>query len=132
MLMKLDHVGIAVKSLDSALGVYRNLMDFQEKRTEVASQKVRVALVPIGDIYLELMEPTSPDSTVAKFLEDRGEGLHHIAFEVDDIEAVMKMYKAKGLRFLYERPAEGKFGSKVNFIHPKDTGRVLVELTQHP
>lgn len=131
MATKLDHVGIAVKSLDSALAVYRNLMDFQEKRTEVASQKVKMALVPIGDIYLELMEPTGPDSTVAKFLEDRGEGLHHIAFEVEDIEAAMEEYRAKGFRFLYEKPADGKFGSKVNFIHPKDTGRVLVELTQH-
>ncbi len=129
--MKLDHVGIAVKSLDAAVATYRKMMDFQERRTEVASQKVKMALVPMGDIYLELMEPTSPDSNVAKFLNDRGEGLHHIAFAVDDIEASMKEYRAKGFHFVYDKPTEGKFGSLVNFVLPKDTGRVLVELTQH-
>lgn len=130
--MKLDHIGIAVKSLEETLAVYRKLMDFQEKRTEVQSQKVKMALVPTGDVYLELLEPTSQDSNVAKFISERGEGLHHIAFEVDDIEASMREYKAKGFRFTYERPAEGKFGSLVNFMLPKDTGRVLIELTQHP
>lgn len=130
--MKLDHVGIAVKSLEDALALYRRLMDFQEKRTEVQSQKVKMALVPVGDIYLELLEPTTPDSNVAKFISERGEGLHHIAFEVDDIEASMREYKEEGFRFIYEKPVEGKFGSLVNFIVPKDTGRVLVELTQHP
>lgn len=130
--MKLDHIGIAVNSLDDALAVYRKMMDFQEKRTEVQSQKVKMALVQVGDIYLELLEPTAADSNVAKFISERGVGLHHIAFEVDDIEASMREYKAKGFRFIYERPTEGKFGSLVNFIIPRDTGRVLVELTQHP
>jgi methylmalonyl-CoA/ethylmalonyl-CoA epimerase len=130
--MKLDHVGIAVKSLEDTLAVYRKMMDFQEKRTVVTSQKVKMALVPVGDMHLELLEPTSEDSTIAKFISEKGEGLHHIAFAVDDIEASMKEYREKGFRFLYEKPVDGKFGSKVNFIHPKDTGRVLVELTQHP
>jgi methylmalonyl-CoA epimerase len=129
--VKLDHIGIAVKSLDVTLAVYRNLMDFQEKRTEVESQKAKIALIPIGDIYLELLEPMSQDSNLAKFIADRGEGLHHIAFEVDDVEASMKEYKAKGFHFTYEKPAPGKFGSLVNFILPRDTGRVLIELTQH-
>jgi len=130
--MKFDHVGIAVKSLEATLAVYRKMMDFQEERTEVATQKVKMALVPVGDIYLELMEPTSPDSNVAKFIADRGEGLHHIAFAVDDIEASMREYKAQGFHFVYDRPTEGKFGSLVNFVLPRDTGRVLIELTQHP
>lgn len=129
--MKLDHVGIAVKSVDATLDVYRKMMDFQERRTVVESQKAKIALIPIGDISLELLEPTSPDSGLAKFIADRGEGIHHIAFEVEDIEASMKEYSAKGFHFTYDKPVPGKFGSLVNFILPRDTGRVLIELTQH-
>ena len=127
----MDHIGIAVKSLDDAIATYRKFMDFQERRTEVESQKARVALIPVGEVSLEFLEPTTEDSTLAKFIAERGEGLHHIAFEVEDIEASMEDFKAKGFRFLYEKPAPGKFGSRVNFMHPKDTGRVLIELTQH-
>lgn len=129
--MKLDHVGIAVKSVDATLDVYRKMMDFQERRTVVESQKAKIALIPIGDISLELLEPTSPDSGLAKFIADRGEGIHHIAFEVEDIEASMKEYSANGFHFTYDKPVPGKFGSLVNFILPRDTGRVLIELTQH-
>ena len=130
--MKLDHIGIAVKSVDATLDIYRRMMDFQERRTVVESQKAKIALVPIGDISLELLEPTGPDSSLAKFIADRGEGIHHIAFEVEDIEASMREYGAKGFHFTYDKPAPGKFGSLVNFILPRDTGRVLIELTQHP
>ena len=130
--MKLDHIGIAVRSLDATLAIYRRMMDFQERRTEVEAQKVKVALIPVGDIYLELLEPSTPDCNVAKFINERGEGLHHIAFEVADIEASMKEYGEKGFHFVYPKPVEGKFGSLVNFILPKDAGRVLVELAQHP
>ena len=129
--MKLDHIGIAVKSVDATLEVYRKMMSFQEKRTVVESQKAKIAMVPLGEVSLELLEPMSPDSTLAKFIADRGEGLHHIAFEVEDIEASMKEFSAKGLHFIYEKPAPGKFGSLVNFMLPRDTGRVLIELTQH-
>lgn len=129
--MKLDHIGIAVKSLENSLTTYRRIMEFQEKRAEVESQKVRVALIPLGDIFLELLEPTAEDSAIAKFIAERGEGLHHIAFAVEDIEASMEEFKARGFRFLYDRPAPGKLGSRVNFIHPKETGRVLIEITQH-
>lgn len=130
--MKFDHVGVAVRSLEDALAVYERLMKLDVRRTAVQSQQVKMALITVGDMYLELLEPTSGDSSVAKFIKEKGEGLHHIAFEVEDIEASMQEYKKKGFRFVYEKPAEGKFGSKVNFIIPKDTGRVLVELTQHP
>ena len=129
--MKLDHVGIAVKDLEASLAVYRRLMDVAEMRTEVESQKVKVALIEVGGASLELLEPLSPDSAIAKFIAERGEGLHHIAFEVDDIEASMEDFKSKGFRFLYDEPMPGKFGSRVNFMHPKETGRVLIELTQH-
>ena len=128
--MKLDHIGIAVKSVDATLDLYRKMMDFQERRTVVESQKAKIALIPIGNISLELLEPTSPDSSLAKFIADRGEGIHHIAFEVEDIEASMREYGAKGFHFTYDKPAPGKFGSLVNFILPRDTGRVLIELTQ--
>lgn len=129
--MKLDHIGIAVKSLDAAMAVYKGMMAFDERRTVVESQGVKVALIPVGDLYLELLEPLNDESTIAKFITEKGEGLHHIAFAVEDIEESMREYRKKGFRFLYEKPAEGKFGSKVNFMHPKDTGRVLIELTQH-
>jgi len=129
--MKLDHIGIAVKNIDETLAIYKKLMQFQEKRTEVATQKAKVALIPVGGVSLELLEPTSEDSAVWKFIAERGEGLHHIAFEVENVEASMEEFKAKGFRFLYDKPAPGKFGSRVNFMHPKETGRVLIELTQH-
>jgi methylmalonyl-CoA/ethylmalonyl-CoA epimerase len=128
--LKFDHVAVAVKNIDQALAVYIALGDFDVRRTEVPGQKVRIALLKVGDVNIELLEPSSEDSNVAKFLRDRGEGLHHIAFAVEDIEQSMKDLGAKGFHFLYEKPADGKFGSRVNFIHPKDTGRVLVEITQ--
>lgn len=128
--MEFDHVAVAVKNIDQALTIYRMLGDFGVRRTEVPGQKVKVALLKVGEVNIELLEPTSEDSNVAKFLRDRGEGLHHIAFAVEDIGQTMKDLGAKGFHFLYEKPADGKFGSKVNFIHPKDTGRVLVEITQ--
>jgi methylmalonyl-CoA/ethylmalonyl-CoA epimerase len=128
--MIFDHVAIAVKNLDEALKVYQRLGDFEVRRTEVPGQKVKIALVKVGDVNVELLEPLSEDSNVSKFLKERGEGLHHIAFAVEDIEASMADLGPRGFHFLYEKPADGKFGSKVNFIHPKDTGRVLVELTQ--
>jgi methylmalonyl-CoA/ethylmalonyl-CoA epimerase len=128
--LKFDHVAVAVKNIDQALTVYTALGDFGVRRTEVPSQKVRIALLKVGDVNIELLEPSSEDSNVAKFLRERGEGLHHIAFAVEDIEQSMRDLGAKGFHFLYEKPADGKFGSRVNFIHPKDTGRVLMEITQ--
>jgi len=128
----LDHVGIAVKSIDQTLAIYASMGHFDIRRTEVSGQKVKIAMLKAGETSVELLEPMSDDSNMAKFLRERGEGLHHIAFEVDDIEISMSELKAKGFRFIYERPADGKFGSRVNFIHPKSAGGVLVELTQEP
>ena len=87
--MKLDHIGIAVKNIDETLAIYKKLMQFQEKRTEVATQKAKVALIPVGGVSLELLEPTSEDSAIGKFITEKGEGLHHIAFEVENVEASM-------------------------------------------
>ena len=128
--MRFDHVAIAVANIDESLKTYQRLGNFEIRRTEVPGQKVKVALIRVGEVNIELLEPSSEDSNVAKFLRERGEGLHHIAFGVDDIAASMVELGPKGFHFLYEKPADGKFGSKVNFIHPRDTGRVLVELTQ--
>lgn len=129
--MKFDHVGIAVKSIDQSLMVYEKIGSFEVRRTEVAAQKAKIALLKAGDASVELLEPTSDDSSLAKFIRERGEGLHHIAFSVDDIERSMDELKGSGFRFVYEKPADGKFGSRVNFIHPKSAGGVLVELTQN-
>ena len=131
MTMKFDHVGIAVRSIDEKLAVYSKLGDFDVRLTEVPGQKAKIALLHAGETSVELLEPTSDDSSLAKFISERGEGLHHIAFAVDDIDAAMNLLKQRGFRFIYEKPADGKFGSRVNFIHPKSTGGVLVELTQN-
>ena len=131
MTMKFDHVGIAVKSIDSMLAIYSRIGTFEVRQTEVAGQKARIALLKAGDTSVEFLEPTSQDSSLAKFIAERGEGLHHIAFEVEDIEKTMEELKGRGFRFVYEHPADGKFGSRVNFMHPKSVGGVLVELTQN-
>ena len=128
--MKLDHIGIAVKSIEQTLAVYEKLGGFEVKRTEVAGQRAKVALLKTGETSLELLEPTSDESSLAKFIRERGEGLHHVAFAVDDIERSKAELGAKGFRFVYDKAADGKFGSRVNFIHPKTAGGVLVELTQ--
>jgi methylmalonyl-CoA/ethylmalonyl-CoA epimerase len=129
--LKFDHVGIAVKSIDQVLTIYTRIGDFELRRTEVAGQKAKIAMLRAGETSVELLEPTSEDSSLAKFLREKGEGLHHIAFAVDDIEGAMKELSGQGFRFIYDKPAEGKFGSRVNFIHPKSAGGVLVELTQN-
>jgi methylmalonyl-CoA/ethylmalonyl-CoA epimerase len=129
--MRFDHVGIAVRNIEEALLVYEKIGGFEVRRTEVTSQKARIALLKAGEVSVELLEPTSEGSSLAKFLRERGEGLHHVAFSVDDIQRSMDELRGKGFRFVYEKPAEGKFGSRVNFIHPKTTGGVLIELTQN-
>jgi len=131
MTMKFDHVGVAVKSVDQMLAIFGKIGDFQVKKTEVPGQKARIAMLRAGDTSVEFLEPTSDDSTLAKFIRERGEGLHHVAFEVDDIERSTEELKARGFRFIYDKPADGKFGSRVNFIHPKSAGGLLVELTQN-
>jgi methylmalonyl-CoA/ethylmalonyl-CoA epimerase len=131
MAMKFDHVGVAVKSVDQMLAIYGKIGDFQVKRTEVPGQKARIAMLRAGETSVEFLEPTSEDSALARFIRERGEGLHHIAFEVDDIDKTTEELKMRGFRFIYDKPADGKFGSRVNFIHPKSTGGVLVELTQN-
>ena len=127
----LDHVGIAVTDLAAALAFYRDALGLDiEAPEEVASQRVRAHFTPVGDASLELLEATAPDSPIAKYVEKKGPGLHHITLRVDDIGAVLDRLKARGVRLVDEQPRPGAEGSLVAFIHPSAAHGVLVELKQ--
>jgi methylmalonyl-CoA/ethylmalonyl-CoA epimerase len=127
----LDHVGIAVSDLDQALAFYRDVLGLElEPAEEVASQRVRAHFLRTGDAMLELLEPTAPDSPIARYLERRGPGMHHVALRVEDIRAALEQLKARGVRLIDEQPRPGAHGSLVAFIHPASTHGVLVELKQ--
>jgi len=131
MLQKINHIGIAVQSLDATLPFYQNALDMAFTGTEeVAEQKVRVAMLQVGESKIELLEPTSPDSPIAKFLEKNGPGIHHIAYEVDDIEAAIAHMKEQGARMIDEVPRNGAHGTRIAFVHPKSSNGVLTELCQ--
>ncbi len=131
VLTKINHLGIAVKDLDSAVNTLKLALNLEVGGIEeVPSQKVRVAFLPVGESRLELLEPTSEDSPVAKFLASRGEGFHHVAFETDSIEEALKNAEAQGLRLIDKEPRPGAHGTKVAFIHPKSTFGVLIELVE--
>ena len=127
----LDHVGIAVKNLDEALAFYRDALGLHvEVPEEVASQRVRAHFIPAGEAALELLEPTGGDSAVARYVEKRGPGLHHITLRVDDIHAALEQLRARGTRLVDEQPRPGAEGAMVAFIHPSAAHGVLVELKQ--
>jgi methylmalonyl-CoA/ethylmalonyl-CoA epimerase len=127
----LDHVGIAVASLDEALAFYRDTLGLEvEPPQEIASQRVRAHFVAVGEATLELLEATAPDSPIARFLERRGPGMHHVALRVEDIEAALAELKTRGVRLIDETPRPGAHGSLVAFLHPSSTHGVLVELKQ--
>lgn len=126
----LDHIGIAVESIDSGLAVYRALGIEVEGIEEVADQRVRVAFLPVGDACLELLEPTDDTSPIARHIERRGAGLHHICFRVPDIRAAMVRLSGEGYRLLSEEPLRGAHDCLVCFVHPKSAGGVLIELSQ--
>lgn len=130
MFVGLDHVGVAVKNLEEALKVYRDILGFKlEGIHTLTERKVRIALLSTGsESKVELLEPIGNDSPVAKFLENRGEGIHHIAVKVDNIEAALEDFKQKGVTLIDEKPRIGAEGKKVAFIHPKSTMGVLLEL----
>lgn len=129
MITRIDHLGIAVRSLDAAIPYYENVLGLMcEHREEVTSQKVRTAFFRVGEIHLELLEPTSPDSPVGKFIDQHGEGVHHVAFAVTDIRAQLGQAAAAGCRLIHEQPLEGAAGKLVAFLHPKSTHGVLTEL----
>ena len=127
----LDHVGIAVGDLAQALAFYRDALGLEvEPPEEVASQRVRAHFVPVGEAALELLEPTAPDSPIAKFIEKRGPGVHHITLRVDDISEALARLKARGVRLIDESPRAGAEGALIAFVHPASTHGVLVELKQ--
>lgn len=129
----LDHVAIAVKDLDRAIVVYRDVLGLELAEVEeVPEQQVRAAVFGHGMGRVELICPTNPDSGVARYLEKRGEGLHHVCFEVEDIEATMGALKERGAPLIDQEPKPGVGGAKVAFIHPRGTGGVLLELRQGP
>lgn len=126
----LDHIGIAVESINSGLAIYKALGIEVEGVEEVEDQKVRVAFLPVGDTRIELLEPTHDTSPVARHLERRGAGLHHICLRVPDIRTAMAQLSEEGYRLLSEEPFEGADGCLVCFVHPKSAGGVLIELSQ--
>lgn len=131
MLKKINHLGVAVKSLEEAIPFYRDNLGMVFQGTEeVAEQKVRVAFLQIGESKIELLEPTADDSPIAKFLEKNGPGIHHIAYEVDDIEEALAALEAKGARLIDRTPRTGAHGARIAFIHPKSSGGILTEICQ--
>ena len=130
--MKIDHIGIATNGIEDAASIYRDALGVYVTETEeVPGQKVRVAMLPIGESRIELLEATSDDSPISKFLAKRGPGIHHIALRVDDIQATLAELKSKGARLIDEEPRTGAGGCLVAFVHPSSTGGVLIELVEN-
>ena len=128
MITKIDHLGIAVRSLDESVKYYEEALGLKcEHIEEVESQKVRTAFFDVGGTHVELLEPTADDSPIAKFLEKNGEGIHHVAFGTDDIAGQLKSAAGAGCRLIHESPIDGAGGKLVAFLHPKSTHGVLTE-----
>jgi len=130
--MKVDHIGVATRSIEESLKFWRDALGLEVKHTEtVEEQGVHVAMLPAGEPRVELLEPTGPASPVAKFLEKRGPGIHHVAVRVEDIRASLARLKAQGARLIDEEPRVGAGGCLVAFVHPSASGGVLLELVEH-
>ncbi len=127
---RVDHIGIAVKSIAESLKVYEAMGLKSVGVEEVAEQKVRVAFLPLGEAEIELLESTAPDGPVAKYIEKNGEGIQHLALRVDNLEAALAELKAQGVRLIDEKPRYGAGGAKIAFVHPRSTGGVLLELSE--
>jgi len=134
MFVGVDHVGVAVKNLDEAIALYRDVLGFRLEDVHILTErKVRVAFLSTGgETNIELLEPLGGDSPVAKFLESRGEGIQHVAVKVKDIEAVLAEFKRKGVVLVDDKPRAGAEGAKIAFVHPKSTKGVLLELVERP
>ena len=131
MFSKIAHLGIAVKDLDAAVRLWKDVLGFPFAGTdEVPEQKVKVAMFPVGESRVELLAATAPDSPIARHIEKKGEGIQHVAFAVADLEAALAELKARGVALIDEKPRIGAGGHKIAFLHPKSTGGILVELTQ--
>lgn len=131
MIRKVDHIGIAVKDLYEAVKFYTEILGLTvQGYEEVSEQKVKVAFIPIGDTELELLESTEPDGPIAKYIEKKGTGIQHVAFNVENIEKALEEIKEKGIRLIDEKPRYGAGGSKIAFLHPKSTQGILVEVCE--
>jgi len=131
MIKKIDHIAVAVRDVEKAAEFYQKVLGLELGGVEVVEgMNVKVGFIPIGETRIELVQPLDPTSGLAKFLEKKGEGIHHICYEVDDIHEALAVYKARGAQMIDETPREGAHHSLVGFIHPKSTGGVLTELTQ--
>jgi methylmalonyl-CoA epimerase len=127
----MDHVGIAVKSIAEGARFYENFLKLNISREfEVLSQNIRIAAIPLKDITLELVEPTAKESPIAKFLEKRGEGIHHLCFTVEDIESALEELRSQGIELIDQKARFNPLGDKIAFLDPKSTGGVLIELKE--
>jgi methylmalonyl-CoA/ethylmalonyl-CoA epimerase len=127
----LDHIGVAVRDLNEALQFYRDALGLDVSAAmDVPTEQVRAVFIPVGSASIELLEATSPESPIARALERRGEGLHHVTLAVDDLQAALAQLKARGVRLIDETPRPGAHNSRVAFVHPSSTGGVLLELKQ--
>ena len=131
MIVRINHVGIAVNSIDEAVKLYTDVLGLKVQDIEVvADQKVRTAIIPVGESKIELIESTDPEGTIAKYIEKQGEGLHHLALEVSNIEDALETLVNKGVVLIDEKPRNGVENTKIAFLHPKGTKRVLLELVE--
>lgn len=131
MIEKIDHIGIAVKSIDDVLDFYKNVLGLDLEGTEIVEdQKVKTAFFPVGESEFELLESTSPDGPIAKFIDKKREGIQHIALKVDDIEVALEKMQENNVKLIDKEPRYGAGGAKIAFLHPKSTNGVLLELTE--
>ncbi|TYB32215.1 MAG: methylmalonyl-CoA epimerase [Candidatus Mcinerneyibacterium aminivorans] len=132
MIEKIDHIGIAVKSLEKHLPFYTKILGLELiGKEEIEDQKVKVAMIKVGNVKIELLEPTVDDSPIAKFIDKRGEGMHHIAYHSNDIKKEIKNLKENDIRMIDKKPREGAHGTKIAFVHPKSSGKVLTEICEN-
>jgi len=133
MIKKIDHIGVAVENLNEAMRLYRESLGLEIEGTEeIKEQRVKVAFIPVGESRIELIESIDPNGLIAKFIERRGEGIHHIALEVDRIEDALQKLKERGVQLIDEKPRIGAHKMKIAFLHPKSTRGVLLELCEKP
>jgi methylmalonyl-CoA/ethylmalonyl-CoA epimerase len=131
MIKKVNHIGIAVSSLDAQIPFYRDILGLESLGTEeIPDQKVKVSMFAVGEVKIELLEPTSPESPIAKFLEKKGDGIHHIAYETEGIVSEIKHMEDMDIQMLDKTARDGAHGTKIAFLHPKSSGRVLTEICQ--
>ena len=131
MFGEIDHIGVAVEDLDEGIALYRDRLGMSEQHREtVEAFGVEAVLLEIGDAHIELLTPVSPDSAVARFLDQKGPGMHHVAYRTDDIDAALQRLRQSGIRLIDEQPRIGIRQSRVAFLHPKSTGGVLTEIVQ--